>query len=343
MTNPETNPETTNLETTNPETTNPGTHANPVPLYYDTDLGIDDSMALAYLLASPEVEVKGVGTVSGNCSAAQAARNTLDLLGLAQRTDIPVAVGCADWLTKKFDGGSPEVHGGNGVGDVTLPRSSAEPAEEHAVDMLIRLVHENPGRLRILGVAPLTNLATAVRKDPGIVELVESVVLMAGAALVPGNMTPVSEANVMHDPEAAEIVFGAPWKIVMVGMDVTMQHRFEEEDRLALLESGKPVARALGAMLDSYANFYFTVFGRRSVALHDPLAAAVACGTVPLADAPVVNVVVDATDGPGRGQTICDLRGRFREYPDQEGAHTQVILQTQQPFAPELLKRLLSL
>ena len=86
------------------------TRPSPVPLYFDTDLGIDYSLALAYLLASPEVEVKGIGTVSGNCSAAQAARNTLNLLGLAERPDIPVAVGCTDWLAQAFDGGSPEVH-----------------------------------------------------------------------------------------------------------------------------------------------------------------------------------------------------------------------------------------
>ena len=83
------------------------TRPSPVALYFDTDLGIDDSLALAYLLASPEVEVKGIGTVSGNCSAAQAARNTLNLLGLAERPDIPVAVGCTDWLAQAFDGGSP--------------------------------------------------------------------------------------------------------------------------------------------------------------------------------------------------------------------------------------------
>jgi len=319
------------------------TNPEALPLYFDTDLGIDDSLALAYLLASPEVDVKGIGTVSGNCSAEQAARNTLDLLGLARRTDIPVAVGCTDWLTKAFDGGSPEVHGSNGIGDIAMPTAAAEPVAEHSVDMLIRLAREYPGTLRVLAVGPLTNLAAAIRQDPDVVDLVESVVLMGGAATVPGNMSPVAEANVAHDPEAAAAVFAAPWDIVMVGMDVTMTHVFEEADRLALAESASPVARALEQMLHSYADFYANVFGRRAVALHDPLAAAVACGTVELANAPLVHVVVDATDGPGRGQTICDLRGRFRGFPEQDGAHTQVVLETRHPFAPELLKRLLSL
>ena len=129
----------------------------------------------------------------------------------------------------------------------------------------------------------------------------------------------------------------------MVGLDVTMQHRFEVEHEHALLASDRPVARAIGAMIDGYADYYTSVFGRRCVALHDPLAAAVACGTVALASAPVVDVVVDTTGGPGRGQTICDLRGRYRGFPDQARAHTQVVLEIEQPFAPELLNQLLSL
>ncbi|MFT4128135.1 MAG: nucleoside hydrolase [Gordonia sp. (in: high G+C Gram-positive bacteria)] len=318
------------------------TASTPAPVYFDTDLGIDDSLALAYLLGAPEVAVKGVGTVSGNCSAAQAARNTLDLLGLADRTDIPVAVGCTDWLAHPFDGGSPEVHGDNGVGGITMPRAAAEPVDEHAVDMLIRLAHEHPGTLRIVAIAPFTNLAAAITKDPTIVAKVDTVVVMGGAALAPGNMTPVSEANVMHDPEAAAIVFAAPWPIVMVGLDVTMQHTFGEDDRAALADSPRPVAQALAAMLSSYADFYVGIYGRRTVALHDPLAAAVACGTVELTSAPTVGVVVDDTDGPGRGQTICDLRGRFRGYPDQPGAHTRVVLDCAGDFAAHLRERLLT-
>jgi purine nucleosidase len=315
----------------------------PIPLYFDTDLGIDDSLALAYLLTAPEVQVLGVGTVCGNCGAAQAARNSIDLLDLAGRRDIPVAAGCTDWLLQDFDGGSPEVHGANGVGGVTLPTSPVQPVGEHAVDMLIRLAHSYPGRLRVVGVGPLTNLALAVRKAPEIVGLIESVVLMAGAALVPGNITPVAEANVFHDPEAARLVFDASWPIVMVGMDVTMQHRFGEADRLALLASDRPVAQALGAMLAGYQDFYLGVFGERAVALHDPLAAAIASGTIVPTRAPVVSVCVDATNGPGRGQTLCDLRGRFRGFPAQDGAHCQVVLEVADRFADHLRDRLLSL
>lgn len=313
------------------------------PIYFDTDLGIDDSMALAYLLATPEIEVKGIGTVSGNCSAEQAACNTLDLLGVAGRLEIPVAVGCHDWLAHPFDGGSPEVHGCNGVGDIALPTADTEPVDEHAVDMLIRLAHEYPGELRVLAVGPFTNLAAAVRKEPTIVGLVDRVVVMGGATMVPGNMTPVAEANIIHDAEAAAVVFATPWQVTMLGLDVTMDHRFEEGDRIALVDSGQPVAGAIGAMMNGYGDFYKDVFGRRAVALHDPLAAAAACDHLTYVSAPVVDVVVDDSTGPGRGQTIADLRGRFRGFPEQEGAHVQVVLELDQPFAPMLRRRILSL
>ena len=313
------------------------------PIYFDTDLGIDDSMALAYLLATPEIEIIGIGTVSGNCSAEQAARNTLDLLGVAGRPDIAVALGCHDWLAQPFDGGSPEVQGGDGIGDIELPTSPAKLVDEHAVDMLIRLAHEHPGTLRVLAVGPFTNLAAAVRKDPAIAGLIERVVVMGGAALAPGNKTPSAEANVFHDPEAAAVVFATPWPITMLGLDVTMDHVFDEEDRDALAASGRPVAAAIAAMMRQYADFYSGVYGRRVVALHDPLAAAAACDHLTYARAPVVNVTVDDTDGPGRGQTIPDLRGRFRGFPEQPGAHTRVVLELDRPFAPMLLDRILSL
>ena len=313
------------------------------PIYFDTDLGVDDAMALAYLLATPEIEIKGIGTVSGNCSAERAARNTLDLLGLADRLDLPVAVGHHDWLARPFDGGSPEVQGANGIGGVELPTAAAEPVDEHAVDMLIRLAHQHPGELRVLAVGPFTNLAAAVRTDPAIATLVDQVVVMGGATLAPGNMTPVAEANIFHDPEAATVVFAAPWQITMLGLDVTMDHQFGEADQAALIASGRPVAGAVAAMMNEYADFYSGVYGRRVVALHDPLAAAAACDHLAYAVAPVVNVVVDDTAGPGRGQTIADLRGRFRGFPEQPGAHTRVVLELDRPFAPTLLERILSL
>ncbi|REJ08564.1 nucleoside hydrolase [Microbacterium bovistercoris] len=309
------------------------------PLYFDCDTGIDDSLALAYLLASPEVELAGIGTVCGNTDAEQAARNTLGLLALADRDDVPVAVGRHDFLTRAFDGGAKHVHGENGVGDVTLPEPSRAPVEGTAAEMLIRLSHEYAGTLEVVAVGPLSNLATALEIDPSLPSRVARVTLMGGAALVAGNISPVAEANIGNDPEAAAAVLGAAWPVIVAPLDVTLENVFEEEHRALLLASHSPVARAVGEMLDFYMDFYVATYGRRCSALHDPLAAALAVGQVVPTNAPAVPVTVDTTAGPGRGQLIADLRGQRVGPVDHADANVRIVLATDAPLAGILAER----
>lgn len=319
----------------------PDRHA-PVPLHLDCDTGIDDALAIAYLLAEPAVELVGVSTVSGNTSAAQAARNTLDLLALGGRTDVPVAVGAADPLAARFGGGAPAVHGPNGIGGVQLPRAG-DPAGIPGPELIVRTAREHPGRLRLLAIGPATNLALALALEPQLPSLVAEVTLMGGAALVPGNVTPVAEANVFHDPEAAGAVLAADWPVTLVTTDATMPQRLEEADRRRLLDEGGPLARAVGQALDHYFGAYAPRLGRRCSPIHDPLAAAVAAGAVVAAPAPVVHVEVDTGRGPGRGQVICDLRGLWSGFPPQPGAHVRVVLGVPGRFADHLLPRVLPL
>ncbi|WGW11619.1 nucleoside hydrolase [Saxibacter everestensis] len=312
------------------------------PFYLDCDTGIDDALALGYMLASPEADLIGIGTVSGNVSAADGARNTLDLLELAGHSGIPVALGAHDPQAGSFGGGAPHVHGRNGVGDVELPASKAELAPETAAELLIRLAHENPGRLRVLAVGPLTNIAEALRLEPELPRLVEDITIMGGAALAPGNITTVAEANIANDPEAAADVFAAEWNVTLVPLDVTMTNVLEESQRQELLSEEHPFPKALGDMLGYYFQFYLNQFGRACSALHDPLAAAIAVGGIQVDTAPVVHVEVDATSGPGRGQTICDMRGRYMGYPEQPGARCRVVLSLAEEFPPHLVDTLRS-
>jgi purine nucleosidase len=314
-----------------------------LPLYLDCDTGVDDSLALAYLLASPEADLVGIGTVSGNIDAHQGAVNTLDLLALAGRPDVPVAVGAHDPSVGTFDGGAPHVHGRNGIGDVALPPSGLAPAPGTAVELLLRLSHEYAGALQVVAVGPLTNLALALREDPTLPSRVAHVTIMGGAALHPGNVTPVAEANIANDPEAAAAVLAAAWDVTLVPLDVTMRDVLEDTDRKALLAASTVLAPWLGEILDHYLGFYVESFGRRCCALHDPLAAALAVGGVRATVAPRVHVAVDDTHGPGRGQTICDLRGLHAGYPDQPGSRCRVVLETDAPLAPHLMDRLLRL
>lgn len=310
------------------------------PVYYDCDTGIDDSMGLGYLLNSPEIQLVGVGTVSGNTDAVQAAENTLRLMGLAGRSDIPVAIGEQHFLTTRYGGGPAHIHGANGVGDIDLPEVDMKPVSESAPEMIVRLAKEYEGRLEIISVGPMTNLAKALELDPQLPALVKQVTSMGGAALVPGNASPVGEANVWNDPEAAAIVVDAGWSLTLVPLDVTLENILEESHRAQLLASERPLARAIGEMLDLYFDFYLPQYGRRCSALHDPLAAAIGVGNITPVNSPWVDVVIDDTSGPGRGQTIPDLRNQRLGAVNQPGAHVRMVLDTDQKLQDHLVERL---
>ncbi|MHC8609821.1 nucleoside hydrolase (plasmid) [Paenarthrobacter ureafaciens] len=320
-----------------PETMN---QLNPAPFYLDCDTGIDDALALAYLIATPRANLVGIGTVSGNVSAAAGARNTLDLLKFAGHPDIPVAIGAHDPQNGVFRGGAPHVHGDNGIGGVDLIRSQHQPVQGSAPELLVQLAREYAGELRIVAIGPLTNIAEALRMEPKLPELIAEITVMGGAALAPGNITPVAEANFANDPEAAADVMAADWNMTLVPLDVTMTSVLEESHRQELLASPHPVSRALGEMLGHYFGFYVEIFGRPCAAMHDPLAAAIAVRGVEPALAPTIRVEVDTTSGPGRGQTVCDMRGLYVGYPDQRGARCRVVLSIAEEFPPHLLSTL---
>ena len=312
------------------------------PVYFDCDTGIDDTMALLYLLTRPGHELVGVGSVSGNIDAEQAARNTLDLLALAGRPDVPVAVGEHDFLTHPYDGGPAHIHGENGIGDVIL-ESRGEPVNQDAAELLIDLSHRYGGRLEVIAIGPLTNLAVALRRDPSLASRVARVTIMGGAALAPGNLTSAAEANIGNDPEAAAAVFDAAWPVTMVGLDVTMHHRLTEDQRQVLAAADGVLQQTVAEILDTYFGFYDAILGVRECTLHDPLAVAVATGGALPSLAPVVKVEVETGSGPARGATVADLRGMYRGHPPVEGARHTVVLAVDHPFGPDLLHALLGL
>ena len=313
------------------------------PLFLDCDTGIDDAMAIGWLVATPGVDLVGVSTVSGNLDAAGGARNTLDLLALLGRPEVPVSVGAHDFLDHPYSGGAPEVHGVNGIGEVELPRSPAAPTGTSGAQAIVDAARAHPGELHLLAIGPFTNVALALDLEPRLPELVGRFTVMGGAAMAPGNVSAVAEANVANDPLAAHRVFTAGFDLTMVGLDVTMEHVFEESHRQALLAVGTPGAVAIARMLGHYFGFYAQRYGRPCAVLHDPLAAAVATGDVDLALAPTVPVVVDHTDGPGRGQTVVDLRDRYQGYPRTYENGTRVALEVPGDFAGQLLARLSTL
>lgn len=240
-------------------------------LIIDTDPGIDDAIALFVALASPELTISGLTTVFGNVTVDVATRNALALLDIAGRADIPVARGAGAPLATDYLGAIPHIHGVDGLGDGgPLPPPSRAEGDVSAAEFLCR---EAPGAT-ILAIGPLTNLALALRLRPDLDTLVEQVVVMGGNALGPGNATPAAEANMMNDPEAADVVFGARWPVTMVGLDVTHQVLLPGTGIEALAARDTPAARLLGRAIPTYRAFLAKVSGLDGIYLHDPSAVA---------------------------------------------------------------------
>jgi len=292
----------------------------------DCDTGVDDAVAIMYAALHPCIELLGVGTVWGNVDVPLATRNTLRVLDLVGRSDVPVARGAAGPLLGGPAEFSYHVHGADGQGGAGDDASVREAAPTTAAQQIVDLVRAHPGEVWLVPVGPLTNIAAALVLDPELPSVVAGVSLMGGAAGVPGNVTPVAEANVWHDPEAAAAVFAAPWPILMAGLDVTMGVIITERHRERLAASGQP-GRYLARILQGYGEFYRdVVFDEWACCMHDAVAVAAAAGALDVRLAPLVRVEVDTTPGPGRGQTIADLRGVYRGYPDQPDAHCRVLL-----------------
>lgn len=230
-------------------------------------------MAILLALASPEVDVKAFTVVPGNVTGEQALKNALDLVSLAGRCDIPIAGGALRPLAQKLIT-AEFVHGQNGMAEIQLPPTKCKADPRFGPDLIIEMVHKMPGQITLVPVGPLTNIALALLKDPTIAPLVKEVVIMGGS-ITEGNVTAVAEANIYNDPEAAQVVFDAPWKVTMVGLDVTHKTNFGRAhlDRLAKTHGtiNDFATRVMGFLID-----LAKTFGSDGTPMHDPLAMGVA-------------------------------------------------------------------
>lgn len=293
------------------------------PILVDCDTGIDDALALAYLLAEPSVEVVGVTTVSGNTDAARAAANTLSLFDLAGEDDIPVAIGAHDFRGRAYAGGAPHVHGDDGLGGIALTAAARTHDARAAVDLIDHLASRHP-ELTVLALGPLTNLA-AYAETPAVARF-DRLVVMGGAFAHSGNVTAWAEANIHNDPEAAALVFAQDWDTTVVPLDVTMTQTLDATDLVRLESIPGAVPQALARMLPHYLDFYAGVFPDRRCALHDPLAAMVAAGA--LRGVSVQNGQVDVRLERGeRGRTVSSSGSDTQRWVRaMEGSAAEVLL-----------------
>jgi inosine-uridine nucleoside N-ribohydrolase len=242
---------------------------SPRRILIDTDPGIDDAMAIFYALASPELEVVGLTTVFGNAHTDVCTTNALRLLDIAGRPDIPVAQGASRPLAMDYRGPVAFVHGDDGQGNVHLPPSTRTPVAEHAAQFIIDTVMAAPDEITVVLLGPFTNMALAMLMKPDLTSFVKEIVVMGGAAFTSGNASPASEANVLNDPEAADIVFGADCPMVMAGLDVTHQITMTSDDLARFDEIDGARAAHLAAIVPYYASFYLERNHVRGIYVHD--------------------------------------------------------------------------
>ncbi|GAA3363770.1 nucleoside hydrolase [Saccharopolyspora gregorii] len=243
----------------------------PKKVLLDCDPGIDDALAIAYAHGSPELELVGITTVAGNVGLDHTTNNALRLTGFFGM-DVPVVAGADRPLVRDVVL-ADEVHGGNGLGGVRLPAATSGVRDGHAVDFIIDTVAAAPGEISLVAVGPLTNVALAVRKEPRLVEQVREFVIMGGS-YTRGNRTPAAEFNVLADPEAAAVAFGAGWRTTMIGLDLTAQARATAAVRGRFAGLGRLEAELISPILDFYGRHpQYRVEGP---AVHDPCAVAYA-------------------------------------------------------------------
>jgi purine nucleosidase len=236
----------------------------------DVDTGVDDAMALALAVASPQINLLGVTTVAGNVSLEQATDNTLRVLDHLGANTVPVYRGMSRPLSRDhFD--AAHFHGRDGLGGAPLAASSRGTESMTAPEFIVQTARANRDNLALIFVGPLTNLAVALALEPELPRLVSRMVVMGGAFDVPGNTTPHAEFNVAVDPEAARIIAESALDVIWIGLDVTHQANLYRADWEEISTQGSPYA----VLIRDVCRQSFEERHLESVHLHDPLAVGV--------------------------------------------------------------------
>ena len=279
--------------------------AAPKKVIIDTDPGTDDALAILLALNSPELDVRALTVVPGNVTAQQGLENALKLVSLTNRCDVLVAGGAQHPLFQKLI--TAELwHGANGLANVELPPSKCKADPRFGPDLIIQMIHESPHEITLVPVGPLTNIALALLKDPSIVPLVKEVVIMGGS-ISGGNVNAAAEANIYNDPEAAQIVFHAGWRLTMVGLDVGDKTLYDQAHLDQLSKTHGPendfAVKVLTFLLGQEAKYG----AGGGSPMYDPLAVGTAIDPTIVSTQPM-HVDVESRGEFTRGETVANRR-----------------------------------
>lgn len=303
-----------------------------IPILLDVDTGIDDALALLYAIASPEADLLGVSCVAGNVSLVEVTNNTAAVLDLAGRSDVEVAAGYAQPLTRPLVT-TPETHGPTGTGHATLATSPDRLSSRSGIDLVIDTVRDRPGEVTLVALGPLTNVAVALEREPRLLSLLRRLVIMGGCFRVAGNTAPRTEWNMHVDPEAAKAVFAAARRDtrrppLMMPLDVTEQarllpHHVERMARLAgtsleslepLVSRPQPVMSFVADALRFYMEFHQRYDGFYGAFVHDPFAVAAALDPTLMTEVETT-VDIETVGELTTGETVADFRNSWGGRP----------------------------
>ncbi len=240
------------------------------PIIIDTDPGQDDAVAILLALASPELDVLGITTVAGNVPQPLVTTNALRLCELVGRTDVPVFIGAHQPLVRELFT-AEYVHGPTGIDGADLPDPVTTAQPKHAVDFIIdTCLAAGTDGVTLCPVGPLTNIASAIAREPMIIPKIREIALMGGGFFAGGNTTPVAEFNIYVDPDAASLVFNSGVPITMFSLDVTHKALVLPEDLDRIRAIDTPVGEAVAGMLGYYERHDVEKYGIAGAPLHDP-------------------------------------------------------------------------
>ena len=274
----------------------------------DCDPGHDDAVAILLAAGNTDIELLGLTTVGGNHTIDHVTRNAQQVLTVAGLRDVPVYRGVTRPLLNDVVT-AEDIHGNTGmeIHGFDLPEPSVPVEEIGAVQWIVdTLMREEPGTVTLVPTGPLTNIALAARLEPRIVSRVREVVLMGGAYGA-GNFSPSAEFNIAVDPEAAAIVFGEDWPVVMVGLDLTHQALATPAVQERFRDLGTPSGDFLAALVDAFRSNYKNAQGFDNPPVHDPCAVAYVIDPT-VVETVSVPVSVELAGTLTRGRTVADLR-----------------------------------
>ena len=243
---------------------------NPLSIIIDTDPGQDDAVAILLALASPEFEVLGITAVAGNVPLALTQVNARKICELAGKPDIKVFSGAIRPLVRNLVT-AEHVHGKTGLDGPVLPDPKMPLQKQCAVDFIVEtLMARDAGTVTLCALGPLTNIATALNREPRIASRIARIVAMGGGFFEGGNVTPAAEFNIYVDPQAARVVFEAGIPITLIPLDCTHQALTSAKRVAKFRDMPNKSGPAIAALLDFFGRFDEQKYGTDGGPLHDP-------------------------------------------------------------------------